>query len=241
MCGIVGFLAPGLNHEERLKMLERLLRASQKRGDDATGISFVTNEGLEILKAPLDAIDFCKSDEFKEGTVELPQVVLGHTRNASRVGSGYGVNRTSTGEKLSSPDHNPNNHPFYSEATGISLVHNGFLDRVFWENSAGEDDDSILRPFESTTDSEVALRVLEAFMLADGNQLSILNCIDNLCLNVAGSYAYGIMRAAEPNSIWLVRKDKPLFIAWVPEYSSIIFASEKDIISKALTEVNYEF
>lgn len=240
MCGLVGFLAPHLDHKQRATLLTDLLRASQKRGPDATGIAFVTDSEMQILKKPLDANKFCQDKEFLEKTQELPPVVMGHTRAASRAGSGNGYNKTTGDEKLSGADHNPNNHPFFSQATGIALAHNGFLDRGFWEKSAGDNNSSILLPFESTTDSEVALRVLEAFMLADGDRLSLLDCIDNLCLNVSGSYAYSIVHESDPNSIWLVKKDKPLFVAWVPSYKAVIFASEKEIITTAITDYEYE-
>lgn len=240
MCGLVGFLAPHLDYKQRASLLKDLLRASQKRGPDATGIAFVQDSEMQILKKPLEASKFCQDKEFLERTQELPQVVMGHCRAASRAGSGSGYNKTTGDEKLATSEHNPNNHPFFSQATGIALSHNGFLDRGFWEKSAGDHENSILRPFESTTDSEVALRVLEAFILADGDRLSMLECIDNLCLNVSGSYAYAIVQEADPNSIWLVKKDKPLFVAWVPAYKAVIFASEKDIITSAITDYEYE-
>lgn len=240
MCGLVGFLAPHLTSLQRRILLKNLLKASQTRGNDATGIAFVDSSGMQILKKPMEASEFCNEKDFIKMIKNLPPVVIGHTRAASRTGSHTTFNKTTGGDKLSLPEHNPNNHPFYSRLTGVALAHNGFLDRGFWEKSAGDDENNILLPFESTTDSEVALRVLEAFILADGDRLSMLDCIDNLCLNVSGSYAYAILQEKDPNSLWLVKKDKPLFVAWIPVYKALVFASEKDIIEKALTEYDFE-
>jgi len=239
MCGIVGFCAPSLNHEIRAEVLTDLLLASKTRGSDAAGIAFITAEGTNLLKAPGDPGEFVKSDEYKALTQNLPAVVLGHTRAASGKGSARGINNT-TGKKLSDPKDNENNHPFHSKQAGITLVHNGFIDREFWEDAYKTERSGIVNPFESTTDSEAALRVLESLYLTDGKVLSFLDCIDNMALNVAGSYAFGILKADEPNKIWFAVKDKPLVVAWVPQYEALLFASTEEILKNTIADYEVE-
>ncbi len=235
MCGIIGFCAPSLNSEIRSAVLTDLLMASKTRGSDAAGIAFITPKGTSLLKAPGDPGEFIKSDEYKALTENLPAIVLGHTRAASGKGSARGVNNT-TGKKLADPADNENNHPFYSQQAGISLVHNGFIDREFWEDAFKTERSGIVNPFESTTDSEAALRVLESLYLTDGKTLSFLDCIDNMALNIAGSYAFGILKADEPNKIWFAVKDKPLVVGWVPQYEALLFASTEDILKNATAD-----
>ena len=91
------------------------------------------------------------------------------------------------------------NNPFYSEHSGIALVHNGFIDREFWEDAHENDKSGIMYPFESATDSEAALRVLESLYLSDGKELSFFDCVDNMTLNIAGSFAFGILKQDRPD------------------------------------------
>jgi len=240
MCGIVGFCGPSLTFAERQGLLIDLLTRAEIRGSDATGIAFVQDGEMQILKQPKKATEFIKSEEFLELTKELPPIVLGHARASSRIGSGRGHNQTGTGNKLSDPEDNENNHPFYSEHAGIALVHNGFIDREFWEDAHKNDKSGIMYPFESATDSEAALRVLESLYLTDGKDLSFFDCVDNMTLNIAGSFAFGILKQDNPDTIWLVTKDKPLVLAWVPDFEALVFASTKDIISKAVENAEYE-
>ena len=162
--------------------------------------------------------------------------MLGHTRAASGRGSGKGINNTSSAKKLADPQDNKNNHPFYSRQTGISLVHNGFIDREFWEATEEAPDNGLVNAFESETDSEAALRVVESLFLADGDALSFLDCLDNMALNIAGSYTFGILKEDEPDKMWFVVKDKPLVMGWVPEYDALLFASTVDILKNAISE-----
>jgi glucosamine--fructose-6-phosphate aminotransferase (isomerizing) len=90
-----------------MKLVRNLLIAGQKRGADATGLSFVTDNELRILKAakPARKFRFFLPDKVK--------IVTSHTRAATQ----------------GSPAFNFNNQPLYCNLNNekVSICHNGIL------------------------------------------------------------------------------------------------------------------
>src|SRR5690242_5627757 len=112
MCGIAGIRRFGktpIAGEE----IVLLLCALEHRGQHATGMALVDPNGIKILKAPLPAWKFTKSEEFKkfidETLNEQTYIALLHTRWAT----------------TSNPEFNQNNHPMWDG--DCALVHNGSL------------------------------------------------------------------------------------------------------------------
>jgi len=230
MCGIIGIVAPTASQEWKFHILQRLLSESQTRGRDATGIAFLQKNGKAlILKDGVEADKFIETSKFLKLKERIPQIVIGHTRSASR----FKVNYRGSGTVIADAEDNKNNHPFYSSQSGLTLVHNGLMDDDFWRDSTGEED-GIMFPCESQTDSEIFLRVLETFHLRVGGEL--LENIEDTAFNVSGDYTLAILKDGKPDNLWLVRHSKPLSIAYIPSVHAIIFASEESIIKEALTE-----
>jgi glucosamine 6-phosphate synthetase-like amidotransferase/phosphosugar isomerase protein len=224
MCGICGIVAPGASSAWKFRTMERLLRESQSRGHDATGLAFVHPEnGLVVLKNGVKAEEFVISKDFKALHECLPNIVIGHARGASR--------RFAAGKPTADPEDNKNNHPFFSAESGIALVHNGVVDDEFWRNTAGEDN-GLVRPCTGGTDSEVLLRVLETFAERYPNEEFLQN-IDDMCFNVAGKYALAIINENLPNKLWLIKHKNPLVVAYIKSLNHIVFASTSDILEKA--------
>lgn len=231
MCGIAGMIAPDATPAWRRKVLTNLLLHSQSRGTDATGIAYIDEEGQTcILKDGVKAAEFVQSDAYKEMVANLPPVVIGHTRQASKTHKG--------GQILSAAEENANNHPFYSPHTGITMVHNGFVDRDFWEDTVGKPH-GLKYPFESTTDSEVIIRVLETILLTRGG--TMMQLLDDVCANVAGDYTTAFIVESDPNAIWFTVNSRELNFAYVPQNNAFVFASEASIIKNALTEHTYVY
>lgn len=108
MCGIFGFL----NYSKKaIKSLSNLTNSlaveSAQRGTDATGISFVSDNEICILKDSKSAysLTFKHSDNIT--------ALIGHTRHSTQSDCKY----------------NENNHPFPGKCNNaaFSLVHNGVL------------------------------------------------------------------------------------------------------------------
>jgi glucosamine 6-phosphate synthetase-like amidotransferase/phosphosugar isomerase protein len=232
MCGIVGMIAPDATSKWRYNTLRRLLLNSVHRGRDATGLAFVDPEDNElvVIKDGKEASEFVASKAFLSLQDRIPPVVIGHNRAASRQHKGAQI--------ISSADDNVNNHPFVSEHSDICMVHNGFVDDDMWADTAGKPY-GILHPPVSSTDSEIILRVVETFAIKQGGDL--LNNIENMCFNVAGDYTSAFIRKSEPNSIWLTRAGRPLYVAYVSYNNAFVFASEEQILKNSLRKYNYVY
>lgn len=237
MCGIAGFVAPNSTPQWRYRTLRNLLLESEIRGKDASGVAFVDpkTQKMFVLKNGVPAKEFVKSEEFRALSGQLPPVVIAHTRAATRMkGWSQGQDRP----PLSGPDNNDNNHPFYSEHSGLVLVHNGLMDDDVWRKSHGKPG-GILHPCVGETDSEIFLRVMETIKLTE--KLPVLQCIDNTCFNIAGEYTLAILSEEFPEKLWLVRHDRTLDIVYSPTNNAVVFASTEHIIKKALTHTKYYF
>ena len=137
MCGIFGFINYKNKSIKNLSNLTNLLaEESAVRGTDATGISFVSDDEICILKEAKSAYDisFKHSDNVK--------ALIGHTRHTTQ----------------GSCKNNQNNHPFLGHCKNaeFSLAHNGVL--------LNDTDLKIkynLPKTEIKTDSYVAVQLLE--------------------------------------------------------------------------------
>ncbi len=95
MCGIFGFTATekrGYSEKEIKKILWLLFRLSESRGKEAAGLAVKTDESIDVLKSPLSASDFLKSDSYKKfidkslGSVSGQDgyvTIIGHSRLAT--------------------------------------------------------------------------------------------------------------------------------------------------------------
>lgn len=109
MCGLFGFFNYGKSFSgNALSILcNSLSNESEIRGSHATGISFVKDKKLTILKQPKSAS--CINFKVPNGTVAL----MGHTRYTTQ----------------GSEKKNYNNHPFWGKIKNheFSLAHNGVI------------------------------------------------------------------------------------------------------------------
>jgi glucosamine 6-phosphate synthetase-like amidotransferase/phosphosugar isomerase protein len=106
MCAIFGFVNYGgkISYKKLKKLVRELSIASEVRGTDATGISYIKGGVVKVFKKPKPAH---KLDLYFPVDTKM---LIGHTRYT-----------TQGNEKK-----NQNNHPFIS-ADGFSLAHNGVI------------------------------------------------------------------------------------------------------------------
>lgn len=136
MCGLFGVIDYGkkLSNEDRVKLLKALGVASEVRGTDATGYSFVRDKKVMVHKnnVPASKLSFKMFGNAK--------VLMGHTR------------MTTQGNAV----HNFNNHPFVDNSNTMSLAHNGVLYNDTYLRKTMN-----LPNTKIETDSYVALQILK--------------------------------------------------------------------------------
>lgn len=230
MCGVGGIIAPFSSSKWRAKVMDSMLVAASSRGVDATGVCFIDPErGMVIVKDGKKAFDFIRENkEYLTEKKNFPAIVLGHARAAHK--------RPGTG-----PEDNKNNHPFFAKEAKIAMIHNGLIDHdENWRDTVGQDGGLRNKP-ESTVDSEVMLAAIETYYLeeSDPNKRSMKDAIDHACYTMSGDYVLALLKLDEPNRVYFVRHNNPLWLAWVPEERAIVWGSTEEIIDSALTEYEY--
>ena len=120
-----------------------LSRECEVRGTDATGIAYVSNDGLHVYKRPV------KASKFKFYVPFESRVVIGHTRMTTK----------------GNQQINYNNHPFFGKTKSgrFALAHNGVLynDEILRKTMQ-------LPNTSIETDSYIAVQLLEHY-----NEISI--------------------------------------------------------------------
>ncbi len=183
MCGIVGYIG----EEEAAPILIEGLKKLEYRGYDSAGIAvFDRDHQIEIVKAKgrLSSLESLVSVSSLSGTVGI-----GHTRWATH------------GEPSV-----PNAHPHFNADRTIAVVHNGII-----ENFAELRQSLIARGyrFVSGTDTEVAAHLLDYYRKKYGTPKE---AICRALARIEGSYAFGILFADCPDTVFAARKDSPLAV-----------------------------
>ena len=203
MCGITILLSKEENNI--LLDIYNCLLQLQNRGYDSAGIGFINKENnLSILKSVTNYnLDSMK--DLKNKILDIndeSKVAIAHTRWATHGG---------ISEK--------NCHPHYSSNLDIVLVHNGIIENFMELKTFLL---GIGLKFNSETDSEVIVKLIEYYLLNLGHSIEI--SIKLAILRLKGTYGLGIMYV--PNkSVFLVKKGSPLIIGENSKY--VIACSEE--------------
>ncbi len=137
MCALFGWLdVKGIvPHKVLKKLTQELANASEERGTDAAGISYVKNNKVTIYKRPKPA------HKLKFTFPEDTRAVMGHTSLTTQGNQKY----------------NWNNHPFHGKAgKEFAFAHNGVL-----YNDSQLRKEKKLPPTFIETDSYVAVQLIE--------------------------------------------------------------------------------
>jgi predicted glutamine amidotransferase len=132
MCGLVGVIAPKIDHVDKA-VFSQLLLIDQLRGAHATGVALAGDKGVITYKRSIRASDFLQLREY-EGLMQLAsshKIMMGHNRHAT------------AGDKIDA-----NAHPFTHKH--ITLMHNGTITSKTsitgapeWKNSYDTDSETI--------------------------------------------------------------------------------------------------
>ncbi len=137
MCALFGWLDTKriIPHKLLLKLTQELANASEERGTDAAGISYVKNNKITIYKRPKPA------HKLKFSFPENTRAIMGHTRLTTQGNQRF----------------NWNNHPFMGYADkSFAFAHNGVL-----YNDSQLCKEKKLPPTCIETDSYVAVQLIE--------------------------------------------------------------------------------
>ena len=169
------------------------LEKLEYRGYDSAGV-FLASEGKsQLVKAVGRIAELSSKAEGVEGTAGI-----GHTRWATH-GKPTEVNA----------------HPHRSETGRFVLVHNGVIENyleIKEEYLAGHH-------FKGQTDTEIAAHLIGKFAEEDG--LSTLEAFKKALHIIRGAYAFALMDAEDPSTIYVAKNKSPLLIGLGDGYNMV--------------------
>ncbi|WP_455165558.1 glutamine--fructose-6-phosphate transaminase (isomerizing) [Streptococcus sp.] len=169
------------------------LEKLEYRGYDSAGV-FLASEGKsQLVKAVGRIAELSSKAEGVEGTSGI-----GHTRWATH----------------GKPTED-NAHPHRSETGRFVLVHNGVIENyleIKEEYLAGHH-------FKGQTDTEIAAHLIGKFAEEDG--LSTLEAFKKALHIIRGAYAFALMDAEDPSTIYVAKNKSPLLIGLGDGYNMV--------------------
>ena len=216
MCGIIGYAG----HRPAVPIVIEGLRRLEYRGYDSSGVSFVQNRELRILRAPGKLQEL----EDKLVTVEhsLATTAIGHTRWAT-----HGAPTEA------------NAHPHISYSGDICMIHNGII-----ENYQDLKNDLQKKGviFKSETDTEVLVNCVQDELGKGG---TLLEAFARALRSAKGAYAVALLSKSEPNVVYAARHSAPLLLgvgtgenfiasdipAFLPYTREVVFLEEGEIVT----------
>lgn len=220
MCGQTGLLVGNASQfledqSQYLRLFTRMLCLSEHRGPDATGAAWLDAGGrLRVCKAPIAASQFTRSPTYRawrNSVSPSTYLLMGHTRLPTQ------------GSHL----HRRNNHPLVDRREfPVVLTHNGNFpgaNRYFRHFG-------LKRRWE--VDSELLVRLARRHAGVEGIDLPALLKDIGQC---QGHLAAVLAWAAKPGVVILLRRDRPLFLAWQERRRLLAYASERSILGDAIS------
>ena len=169
------------------------LEKLEYRGYDSAGV-FLASEGKsQLVKAVGRIAELSSKAEGVEGTAGI-----GHTRWATH----------------GKPTED-NAHPHRSETGRFVLVHNGVIENyleIKEEYLAGHH-------FKGQTDTEIAAHLIGKFAEEDG--LSTLEAFKKALHIIRGAYAFALIDAEDPSTIYVAKNKSPLLIGLGDGYNMV--------------------
>lgn len=218
MCGLAGILVGKIKRQRQdmtaiQELFTRLLLLSEHRGPLASGAAWLDASGRHrIHKFPRPASRFVASAAYAGWVASIPSsavLLMGHTRWPTQ------------GTHLD----NRNNHPLADQrAKPVILTHNGNVAEVAQYFAR------FGLPRRWGVDSEILVRLARRHALPEGIDVPALLRDMSRC---EGHIAVVLAWAAHPESVILIRRDKPLFLAWHARRRLLAYASERTILAEA--------
>lgn len=187
MCGIIA-ITTSLKKPVS-KMIITGLKRLEYRGYDSVGISLISDGKIHTLKdkGQIDLVEKKLDLKSLKGTTGI-----GHTRWATH-----------------GPPNKVNAHPHIDCTGNITVVHNGiienYLDLKQYLLKKGH-------KFSSETDTEVIAHLVEEELKQSDTSMKVIHAFKRTIAKIEGTYAITLLHTAEPETIFLAKKDSPLVI-----------------------------
>ena len=184
MCGIVGYIG----HREAYPIIIKGLQRLEYRGYDSAGVALFDGTGINLSKTKGKVSDLktrAESTISTNGTLGI-----GHTRWAT-----HGV------------PNDINSHPHYSNSGELVIIHNGIIENY---DTLKQELRSRGYTFESDTDTEVLVNLIEEVKIKEGVKLG--KAVQLALNQVVGAYAIAVFDKNKPNEIVVARLGSPLAI-----------------------------
>ena len=172
--------------KDTVKILLDGLETLEYRGYDSAGIALYTSSGIRTIKS--------------KGKLA---VLAEKLKDFGKINSACGIGHTRWATHGEPSDRN--SHPHFTE--NLALVHNGIIEN-YAEIAAVLEANGY--SFLSETDTEVAAKLIDMLYLKYKNPLKAIFEATEI---IRGSYAFGIVFADIPDTIYSIRKDSPLIVA----------------------------
>ena len=206
MCGIAGYFCFG-NKTPSKRIVDNLLIESKSRGEDSTGVTFIEDGTLRVIKSSQDAEEFVKENEEWAALEELPRYMAMHCRKTTR------------GSTLN----NMNNHPVFRD--GLSIVHNGTI----------SNDTELYKEFGFKRDGQVDTEIILALLESERGDAD-WQCRAKTLNLLEGTFAIASIDNLLPDTMFFARHDRPLCFAVDVADDILYFGSTKDILNDSITE-----
>jgi len=212
MCGIFGVvLKESTSISDIRSLVSELFKLAEKRGRDASGIAVMTDSSIRVLKKPIAARRFIKSQEFERFLTESIAecrgksiVIIGHARLVTSGSHGRGEN----------------NQPVVCET--VVGIHNGILVNELEIRDRFND-----LPRTTLLDSEAIFRLIDRYRKEDNSLHSVIDKVHSV---VEGESSIAFLDATM-SVLGLYSNVGGVYFAATPG-RSFIFASEKFFLSK---------
>ena len=215
MCGLAGMMTA--SHAPRVRWeFERLLRASEIRGVDATGVLAIQQNGTHhLIKTPGAARKFLKRNDwngFWKNTKHAPSIVIGHTRHGTQ----------------GDPQIAANNHPI--QVGRVIGAHNGIISNDEELRDLAQDRYQLTG--RGTVDSEAPLLVLAGHLGRDA--IMTPEILRMIWESVAGWFTYTLIDEKDPTTVWFINGDGGNLVIGSHHASQTIYwASTPEILKQA--------
>jgi hypothetical protein len=205
-----------------------LFEKSDSRGVDASGywgVETGSNGSIVFHKEPIRSRDFVKKDNWQNISKINLNILLCHSRGASK---GFG-----------DPSQNKNNHPFINSDESLALIHNGRIDDCEYH--------ALKKKYAvySDCDSEILLRIIEN---SENNQdendyseiISGIKEVYSLINEGHMAVAVGKKGNDSERHLWLFRNQhRPLWVIDTREsLGQVFFISDPNIWEESIRDSN---
>jgi glucosamine--fructose-6-phosphate aminotransferase (isomerizing) len=199
MCGISAYIG----YREAYPIVINGLKRLEYRGYDSAGIVIYDGSKMQLSKTKGKVSDLQLITDKEEGR-KKGNIGMGHTRWAT-----HGV------------PNDVNSHPHFSLSGDLVIVHNGII-----ENYDTIRKELITRGyvFESDTDTEVLINLIEEVKLNEGCKLG--KAVQLALTNVVGAYAIAVFDRTKPDELVVARLGSPIAIGVGKENKEFFIASD---------------